>query len=202
MKKIAGILFFFAFALAVKAGPAEALTFIDTIYFPNPTSAADEHSGTGLDYIYTHSLTGIPACAVLNSAAISLTHSGNSDDGPAKEVWHLVTPDEQFIGRLGRSEGTEITDSWNLGPDLFEPLNLSWPPFFKAALSEQTSYNGETLRLIRSRLEIDYTAAGSAAPSIPEPEGWLIFTCGFLLFSLLRVPGVRNISLYPRRQNP
>lgn len=174
MKKIV-LAFVFGLSLSAIHGPGYAMTTLDVMVFPVQTLARDENSGNGWDFKY--SLKVSPPNLALLSATLRLTHSGNADEGPSKEIWIALTSEGNLIGRLGESESKARTDEWVLPPSVLSEL-IQNDGRIDVILSEQTAYNSEQIALIRSELEVESRSA--RAPAVPEPAGGFILGAGIL----------------------
>jgi len=149
-----------------------AVVFTDPILFPPGTEAVDSSSGNHIDFTFKHSLPKIPMSGLkIISASLSVSHEGNFNEGPTREIWSVSGPENHLLGILGESEKDQKTDLFDVESFLGEGA-VSWlSGEFDIFLSEQTPYNGEKLSLLNSVLEIHYElpASGPRSPSIPEP---------------------------------
>lgn len=157
-------------------GKAMALTFMDTVIFPTPTIAADERSGTAIDWTYAHSLEEISWDQItLTGGSLSLTHKGNPNEGPQREIWHALTSSGLWIGELGESETVIREDVWELSKPVLLFLSNGKLSSLEIGLSEQTAYNGEKIELFGSVLRLDYQLR---TPLSPEPSGLVLLALG------------------------
>jgi hypothetical protein len=168
----------------------EAATLVNIIDFPLNTSAADTQSGNTIDYVYEHVFQELDVTGLtLNSATLQLKHLGNQDLGPTAEIWFALSGSGTLIGRLGESNSAERTDPWILPASVLSEIESENPWKFKVALSEQTSFNGERLALLQSKLEMDYTRTlppPTTTPTVPEPSSFVLLTYGLLALLKLR----------------
>ncbi len=178
----------FLSALAVwMAGlsPSYAAMATDVIHFSFPVT--DVSAGTGRDFSFTHSWP-LSVDADILSATVSITHNGNADEGPRTEIWSLNSEDGTRI-RLGPSLKEMRTDSLAI-PSWLWPANFSLPVSF--FLSEETAYNGETLTLLESKLEVEYREAG--APEAPEPAGLAMMSGALTIWGFLSKRRLKNLG--------
>ena len=192
-KTILGTLFFCFLAINGERS-ALALTLVDTLVFPNPTTATDSQSGTTIDFTYVHLLAGLNSIEdALFSATFALTHSGNANNGPTNEIWFALTGGGHFIGQLSESDSGKKKDTWQLSQEILNEIANINPWSLQIGLSEQTSFNGEKIQLYQSELTLNYEARNSASEreplSTPEPGTWLMFGGGFFILLLSRRPG-------------
>ncbi|MDP3919636.1 MAG: hypothetical protein Q8R76_02370 [Candidatus Omnitrophota bacterium] len=152
-----------AVALATST-PAYAVTFFDALDFSGPLVVTDTLSGNQINYTYAHDLTAFPQAAKIHSVELSLTHKGNLNEGPTREIWIATTPSGTLLGTLLESDAAGRTDTWSLDVGLLKTLLESGSESFLVGLSEQTAFNSEKIELIRSRLDIDY----DKIPQTPE----------------------------------
>ncbi len=161
----------------------QAATIVDFISFPPLTSATDSTSGNLHDFIYQHTLVFPQPDAQLVSATISLIHSGNLDSGPTSEIWVLETWNDEWIGKLSKSEPSAMEDQFTLSDAILSRYFSSGPWNLKLALSEQTPYNGEKIQLYQSTLTAEYQLPGKThAATVPEPGTGLLITGGLVLY--------------------
>lgn len=159
---------------------AYCLSLTHTIQFPLETIAKDTASGNGIDYSYSHEFAQWDEIDEISSGILRLTHSGNLDEGPRAEIWFALSGSGDFIGKLERSEGMQITDQWQLAPSIL--AQLAGNGKLEVQLSEQTSFNSEAVNLFESELVIEYTAKNKTnAPHTPEPRGLLLLLLGLAL---------------------
>ena len=153
----------------LRVWPAEAAIFVDTVSF-FPQGVVDTHSGNGIDFVYEHDLSEIMGSGLkLISAELALTHLGNADEGPTREIWLAFTGEGRLIGRLSKSEPNQTVDHWGLESVVLGEITKTNPWGLKIGLSEQTSFNNERMDLYQSQLKVDY----EKVPGAPEPA--LIF---------------------------
>ncbi len=159
-----------------------AVTFASLIDFPASTVATDAQSGNSIDYSYEHDLSELNAPGTLiHSAALELKHLGNQDLGPTAEIWYAFSGAGTFIGRLGESNSLARTDRWELPQGVLDEITAENLWKLKIGLSEQTSFNGERLTLVQSKLEIDYTPPSRNIPTTPEPSSLFLMAAGILI---------------------
>ncbi|MCM8775639.1 MAG: hypothetical protein NC930_04725 [Candidatus Omnitrophica bacterium] len=174
---------------------AQALIYVDTIVFPQPTVAIDKQTGNTIDFAYSHTLSSIdPTSSSILSGSLSLTHMGNLNLGPAQEIWLLLTAGGIPLGLLSESELVRKTDTWQFPGEILHEIMSSNPWSLNLALSEQTSYNSEKLELFESTLDIEYQNTLPPPPTIPEPATLLTMLPGLLCFSILKKKGGRQAS--------
>ena len=184
-KTILGTLFFCFLAINGERS-ALALTLVDTLVFPNPTTATDSQSGTGIDFTYSHLLPGLNTAGdLLLAATLALTHSGNANNGPTNEIWFALTGGNHFIGQLSESDSGKKKDTWEFPQEILNEIANMNPWSLQVALSEQTSFNGEKIQIYQSDLTLDY-ALRKLEPergpiSAPEPATWLMLGGGSFL---------------------
>jgi len=172
----AGLTAFFMIAAGPK--PAHALTLTHMISFPENTFAVDETSGNHMDFSYAHILPEWdPREWVLTGGSLRLSHSGNLNDGPTREIWHLFTEGDAFVGVLSESESTRAEDDWVLDDTVIRQMGLASPWTLPCYLSEQTPYNSEKMELHESRLTVHYMRS---APAAPEPSSFLLLAGSIL----------------------
>lgn len=194
MKKYLSWVLLFLGALLVPVHQGQAATLGSVIDFPLNTSAADTQSGNTMDYVYEHLFPELDVTGLtLNSATLQLKHLGNQDLGPTAEVWYALSGNGTFIGRLGESNSMARVDEWVLPADILNEIQNENPWKLKVVLSEQTSFNGERLTLLHSKLEIDYTHTlppPATTPTVPEPSTLVLFTYGLIALLKLRRPSL------------
>ena len=164
MNRIPTVAALFAAIFLAASQPVYAITFFDILDFPSSFKVTDTLSGNQINYSYAHDLTALPQAIEINSAQLSLTHSGNLNAGPRREIWVATTLTGALLGTLSASGSAGYTDTWSLDVDLLRALLESGGKSFTIGLSEQTAFNREKIGLIRSRLEIDY----AKIPQSPE----------------------------------
>ena len=155
---------------------AEAAAIVTSLTFPSGTFAEDNSSGNHNDFSFEHFLPG----DYILSGKIDLMHSDNSNDGPRKEIWHLLSASDQFVGSLSNSEVSPQKDTWTFSQSVLDAMNLNLNKSFAFFLSEQTAYNSEKISLYESRLTLQVSDAVNA----PEPSAGLLFLIGLLLLKI------------------
>lgn len=175
--------------LLLSAAPARAAVITDFVTFPAGTAAQDTTSGNHTDYSYLHQ---IPDLTII-SGTLTLKHSGNSDEGPTREIWHLMDADGFFVGRLTQSDSMTREDFWELPQETIQHINARRGMPFAFLLSEQTSFNSEKIDLFHSVLKL---TAASAAPAVPEPSGlWLLITAFVLAAGIKKAEPFKRAPL-------
>ena len=171
--------------LMARQPAAEALLLTEILTFPSGTSAVDNFSGNGEDFRYLHSFpeTLHPDLHLL-SASLKLTHSGNVNEGPTREIWHVLSPAGSLIGILSASGSSPLTDSWELPAPVLDEVRTSAFWQLEIILSERTPFNSEKVDLIRSELEWRYEEISRKVVETPEPGSAMLFGIALLFRTL------------------
>ena len=154
--------------------PTYALTLVDTINFTPAVTVTDTLSGTNINYFYEHRFDDFDLSGLqILSATLSLSHLGNLNEGPTSEIWHAISGNGTFIGRLQESNALMKEDHWVLPDEILNEIQSSLIWSLGVGLAEQTSFNSERVQLFKSKLELEVESTQpvpESAPHVPEPS--------------------------------
>jgi len=159
---------------------ASAATVLQTFTFDPSRRIVDRSRDQGLDFRWVFSLD---ASGVLQNAWLRLTHFGNLNEGPRREIWQVEGPIREPLGFLSRSAEKVLTDEWQITAFLLPYLDASGPWSFAIHLSERTAFSSESLDLSAVELELLYrpqSPRGSSPVSVPETAaiGYFLLALG------------------------
>lgn len=158
-------------------------TVINTINFMPGEFAQDTTSGNNPDYFYSHPL---PDQAII-SGTLSLSHEGNSNQGPTREIWQIFDLNANLIGTLSASDSASAQDLWQLPTDVIASMNSHIGNDFNFVLSERTSFNSEKIFLNQSKLTLE-VRQGTV---VPEPSSVLMLLMGLTITAI----GIKKAEL-------
>ena len=105
---------------------ASALHFSNTItwdddFFFNGNLIDDSSLGDPYPFTFDHTVTFDPEAASVDSASLSITHTGNSAD--TSEAWFLTDSGDIKIGDLGNSTSGWVEQSFSLDDSILSGVS-------------------------------------------------------------------------------